>query len=85
MKKLFILLTVCTLLLAGCDGQKEQPITESQSEETTSLVDENDSMEIVETEDVENADVESTEINVPTETEERKEEPEPTTEPEKPQ
>ena len=31
-------LTVCTLILAGCSGQKEQPITESQSVGTISQV-----------------------------------------------
>lgn len=77
MKRLFILLTVCTLILAGCGGQTEKPITESQSVETTSQVEETESTESVETEDVDIAEVESTE--------ESKEEPEPTTEPEKQQ
>ena len=85
MRRLFILLTVCTLILAGCSGQSKQPITENQSVETISPVGETESTEIVETEDVEIAEVESTEENVPTEAEESKEEPEPTTEPEKPQ
>lgn len=85
MRRLFILLTVCTLILAGCGGQSKQPITENQRVETTSQVEETESAEIVATEDVEIAEVESTEENTPTEAEERKEEPEPTTEPEKPQ
>ena len=85
MRRLFILLTVCTLILAGCSGQSKQPITENQSVETTSHVEETESTEIVETEDVEIAEAESTEENVPTEAEESKEEPEPATEPEKPQ
>lgn len=31
MKRLFVLLTVCTLLLAGGGGQKDQPIIENKS------------------------------------------------------
>lgn len=85
MKRLFILLTVCTLILAGCSGQKEQQITESQSVETTSQVEETESTEIVETEDADIAEAESTEESVQVDAEESKEEPEPTTEPEKPQ
>lgn len=85
MKRLFIHLTVCTLILAGCSGQKEQPITESQSVETTSQVEETNSTETMETEDVDIAEAESTEESVQAEAEESKEEPEPDTEPEKPQ
>lgn len=85
MKRLFILLTVCTLILAGCGGQTEKPITESQSVETTSQVEETESTESVETENVDIAEVESTEESVQADAEESKEEPEPTTEPEKPQ
>lgn len=85
MKRLFILLTVCTLILAGCSGQKEQTITESQSVETTSQVEETNSTEPVETEDADIAEAESTEESVQAEAEESKEEPEPTTETEKPQ
>lgn len=85
MRRLFIILTVCTLILAGCSGQKEQPITESQSVETTSQVEETESTESVETEDVDIAEVESTDESVQADAEESKEEPEPTTEPEKPQ
>ena len=81
MKRLFILLTVCSLILAGCGGQTEKPITESQSVETTSQVEETESTEIVENEDADIAEVESTEESVQTEAEESKEEPEP----EKPQ
>ncbi len=84
MKRLFILLTVCTLLLAGCSGQTEQPITESQSVETTSQVEENESTETEQIEDVNIAEAESTEENVQA-VAENKEETEPTTEPEKPQ
>lgn len=85
MRRLFILLTVCTLILAGCGGQTEKPITESQSEETTSQMGENVSTENEETEVVEIAEVESTEESIQTDAEEHEEEPEPTTEPEKPQ
>lgn len=85
MRRLFILLTVCTLILAGCGGQTEKPITESQSVETTSQVEETVSTENEETEVVETAEVESTEESVQAEPEESKEEPDPTTEPEKPQ
>ena len=83
MRRLFILLTVCTLILAGCGGQTEKPITESQSVETTSQVEETVSAENEEAEVIETAEVESTEESV--EAEEHKEEPESTTEPEKPQ
>ena len=85
MRRLFILLTVCTLILAGCSGQTEKPITESQSVETTSQVEETETTEIVEAEDVETDEVESTEESVQAEAEESKEEQEPATEPEKPQ
>ena len=85
MRRLFILLTVCTLILAGCGGQTEKPITESQSVETTSQVEETESTETVETEDADIAEAESTEESVEAEAEESKEEAEPTTEPEKPQ
>ena len=74
MRRLFILLTVCVLSLAGCSGQNEEPITESQ----------NGSKEIEETEDTDIVETESTEESIPTEAEEGKEEPEPATEPEKP-
>lgn len=77
MKRLFILLTVCILLLAGCSGQREQPITENQSVEATSQVEENEDLDI--------AEAESTEENVQAEAEESKKEPEHTTEPEKSQ
>ncbi len=60
MRRLFILLTVCTLILVGCGGQIEKPITESQSMETTSQVEETETAEIVENEDVDIAEVEST-------------------------
>lgn len=85
MRRLFILLTVCTLILSGCSGQSKQLITESQSVETTSQVEETVSTEIEETEVVETVEVESTEESVQTDAEESKVEPEPTTEPEKPQ
>lgn len=85
MRRLFILLTVCALILAGCGGQSKQPITESQSVETISQVEETVSTEIEETEVVETAEVESTEESVQADAEESKVEPEPTTEPEKPQ
>lgn len=85
MRRLFILLTVCTLILAGCSGQSKQPITESQSVETTSQVGETVSTEIEDTEVVETAEVESTEESVQADAEEHEEEPEPTAEPEKPQ
>lgn len=83
MKRLFILLTVCTLLLAGCSSQTEQPITESQSVETTSQVEETESTEAEEIEDVNIAEAESTEEDVQA-VAESKEETEPTTEPETP-
>ena len=85
MRRLFILLTVCTLILAGCGGQSEKPITESQSVETTSQVEETVSTENEEAEVIETAEVESTEESVEAEPEESKEETELTTEPEKPQ
>ena len=85
MRRLFILLTVCTLILVGCGGQIEKPITESQSMETTSQVEETETAEIVENEDVDIAEVESTEESVQADAEGSKVEPEPTTEPEKPQ
>ena len=85
MRRLFILLTVCTLILAGCSGQSKQTITESQSVETTSQVEETMSTEIEETEVAETAEVESTEESVQADAEERKEEPDPITEPKKPQ
>ena len=84
MRRLFILLTVCTLILAGCGGQTEKPITESQSVETTSQVKETISTENEEAEVIETAEVENTEESVEVEQEESKEETEPTTEPEKP-
>ena len=64
MRRLFILLTVCTLILAGCGGQSKQPITESQSVETTSQMEETVSTEIEETEVVEAVEVESTQESV---------------------
>ena len=82
MRRLFILLTVCTLILSGCSGQSKQLITESQSVETTSQVEETVSTEIEETEVVETVEVESTEESVQADAEESKVEPEPTTEPE---
>lgn len=82
MRRLFILLTVCTLILVGCGGQIEKPITESQSMETTSQVEETETAEIVENEDVDIAEVESTEESVQADAEGSKVEPEPTTEPE---
>ena len=90
MKRLFILLSVSTLLLAGCSGQKEQPITEEQSMEITSQVEENErtesaDAEIGETEAVETENSDSMSESVQAEAEKSKEEPEPTTEPEKPQ
>lgn len=90
MKRLFILLTVCILILAGCSDQKEQPITERQSVETTSQVKETENTEVRETENVETKEAETAEADnagesVQAETEESKEEPEHTMEPEKPQ
>ena len=85
MKRLFILLTVCTLILAGCGGQTEKPITESQSVDTTSQMGETVSTENEETGVVEIVEVESTEESIQTDAEEHEEEPEPTTAPEKPQ
>lgn len=84
MRRLFILLTVCTLILAGCSGQTEKPITESQSVETTSQVKETESTETVETEDADIAEAESTEESVEVDAEESKEEPTPSQE-EKPE
>lgn len=81
-RKIFLLFVI-TLLLAGCSGQKEQQITESQDVETAG-VEENKDTEIVDTEDLVTVEMESEEQNKPTEPEESKQEPQAVTEAEKP-
>lgn len=67
MKRIIIFLTVCTLLLlAGCSGQKNETVTESQSVENTSQREETES---VETESRETEEPESVETKANAETE----------------
>lgn len=52
MKRLVILLTVCTLVLAGCSGGKEQTVTDGQGMETASKPEETQEAEALATEDM---------------------------------
>lgn len=69
MKRIIIFLTVCTLLLAGCGGQKKEPVTESQSVENISKKDETEATEKPDKENTDTAKQETTEADVKTETE----------------